>query len=34
MVCGTVNVKNVVVWNAGDDAIDTDQSWEVLLTTS
>ena len=24
---GTVNVKNAVVWNTGDDAIDTDQSW-------
>lgn len=24
---GTVNVKNVVVWNVGDDALDTDQSW-------
>jgi hypothetical protein len=24
---GTVNVKNAVVWNAGDDAIDTDQAW-------
>jgi hypothetical protein len=24
---GTVDVKNVVVWNAGDDALDTDQSW-------
>lgn len=24
---GTVNVKNAVVWNAGDDAIDADQSW-------
>ena len=24
---GTVNVKDVVVWNTGDDAIDTDQSW-------
>lgn len=24
---GTVNVKNVVVWNTGDDAIDTDQAW-------
>lgn len=28
---GTVNVKNVVVWNAGDDAIDTDQSWAGTL---
>lgn len=24
---GTVNVKNVIVWNAGDDALDTDMSW-------
>ncbi|MFW5758779.1 MAG: hypothetical protein ACOCYO_08865, partial [Bacteroidota bacterium] len=24
---GTVNVTNVVSWNAGDDALDTDQSW-------
>jgi hypothetical protein len=28
---GTVNVSNVVVWNAGDDAIDTDQSWGGTL---
>lgn len=28
---GTVNVKNVVVWNVGDDAIDTDQSWGGTL---
>jgi len=28
---GTVNVKNVVVWNTGDDAIDTDQSWAGTL---
>ena len=28
---GTVNVNNVVVWNAGDDAIDTDQSWAGTL---
>lgn len=28
---GTVNVKNVVVWNAGDDAIDTDQAWSGTL---
>ncbi|MCF8295681.1 MAG: hypothetical protein K9I34_06420 [Bacteroidales bacterium] len=28
---GTVNVKNVIVWNAGDDAIDTDQSWGGTL---
>jgi len=24
---GTVNVSNVVVWNVGDDGLDTDQSW-------
>jgi len=24
---GAVNVKNAIVWNAGDDAIDTDQGW-------
>jgi len=24
---GTVNVSNVLVWNSGDDAIDTDQAW-------
>ncbi|WP_138430163.1 hypothetical protein [Fodinibius saliphilus] len=24
---GTVNVTNVLVWNNGDDAIDTDQAW-------
>lgn len=28
---GTVNVKNVIVWNPGDDAIDTDQSWAGTL---
>jgi hypothetical protein len=28
---GTVNVKNLVVWNPGDDAIDTDQSWAGTL---
>jgi hypothetical protein len=28
---GTVNVKNVIVWNTGDDAIDTDQSWGGTL---
>jgi len=28
---GSVNVSNVVVWNAGDDAIDTDQSWSGTL---
>lgn len=24
---GTVSVKNAVVWNSGDDALDTDQAW-------
>lgn len=28
---GTVNVKNVVVWNCNDDGIDTDQSWSGTL---
>jgi hypothetical protein len=28
---GTVNVKNVIVWNTGDDAIDTDQAWAGTL---
>ncbi|KGE87071.1 MAG: hypothetical protein ACE362_10200 [Phaeodactylibacter xiamenensis] len=28
---GTVSVDDVVVWNAGDDAIDTDQSWGGTL---
>jgi hypothetical protein len=28
---GTVNVSNVVVWNCGDDGIDTDQSWSGTL---
>lgn len=28
---GTVNVTNVVVWNVGDDAIDTDQGWSGTL---
>jgi len=28
---GTVNVKNVLVWNSGDDAIDTDQAWAGTL---
>lgn len=28
---GTVNVSNVVVWNNGDDAIDTDQAWAGTL---
>jgi hypothetical protein len=28
---GTVNVKNALVWNASDDAIDTDQAWAGTL---
>lgn len=28
---GTVNVTNAVVWNAGDDAMDTDQAWAGTL---
>ncbi len=28
---GTVNTSNVVVWNVGDDGIDTDQSWSGTL---
>ncbi len=28
---GTVSVSNVVVWNTGDDAIDTDQAWSGTL---
>lgn len=28
---GTVNVKNVLCWNVGDDGIDTDQSWTGTL---
>ncbi|MFP4488400.1 MAG: hypothetical protein ACLFN1_03775 [Bacteroidales bacterium] len=28
---GTVDVTNVLVWNAGDDAIDTDQAWAGTL---
>tara|TARA_B100000524_G_scaffold230605_1_gene122313 strand:+ start:2307 stop:3527 length:1221 start_codon:yes stop_codon:yes gene_type:complete len=28
---GTVNVSNALVWNAGDDAIDTDQAWSGTL---
>ena len=30
---GTVNVTNAVVWNCGDDAIDTDQAWSGTLDT-
>ncbi len=28
---GTVDLSNAVVWNTGDDAIDTDQSWAGTL---
>jgi hypothetical protein len=28
---GSVNVKNAVIWNTGDDAVDTDQSWGGTL---
>lgn len=28
---GTVNVKNLIVWNAGDDGVDTDQAWAGTL---
>lgn len=28
---GTVNVSDALVWNAGDDAIDTDQAWSGTL---
>ena len=28
---GTVSVKNALVWNAGDDAFDTDQAWSGTL---
>lgn len=28
---GTVSVKNALVWNSGDDALDTDQSWAGTL---
>lgn len=28
---GTVDATNIVVWNNGDDAIDTDQSWNGTL---
>ena len=28
---GTVSVKNALIWNSGDDAIDTDQSWGGTL---
>ncbi len=28
---GKVSVKNALIWNAGDDAVDTDQSWGGTL---
>lgn len=28
---GSVSVKNAIVWNTGDDAIDTDQAWSGTL---
>jgi hypothetical protein len=28
---GTVNMKNLISWNVGDDAVDTDQSWSGTL---
>lgn len=28
---GTVNVKNVLVWNSFDDAVDTDQAWSGTI---
>jgi hypothetical protein len=28
---GTVSVKNALIWNSGDDAIDTDQAWAGTL---
>jgi hypothetical protein len=28
---GTVNVKNAIIWNPGDDGVDTDQSWAGTL---
>ena len=28
---GTVSVKNAIVWNSGDDAIDTDMAWNGSL---
>jgi len=28
---GTVNVTNALIWNTGDDAVDTDQSWAGTL---
>lgn len=31
---GTVNVTNVLVWNNGDDGLDTDQAWDGSVTNS
>jgi hypothetical protein len=31
---GTVDVTNVLVWNSGDDALDTDQAWAGTVTNS
>lgn len=28
---GTVTVKNAIIWNTGDDAVDTDQAWGGML---
>jgi hypothetical protein len=28
---GTVTVKNAIIWNTGDDAVDTDQAWAGTL---
>jgi hypothetical protein len=28
---GTVNVKNLIIWNAGDDGVDTDMAWAGTL---
>lgn len=28
---GTVSVKNALIWNSGDDALDTDQAWAGTL---
>jgi hypothetical protein len=28
---GSVSVKNLLIWNAGDDAVDTDMSWSGTL---
>jgi len=29
---GTVNVNNILVWNSGDDAVDTDQAWNGTIS--